>query len=367
MKAIDQRTSWPWVGLAVSLVLVGCASRGRAAPGDRRRTTANPDRARRAQEKDRERQEPAAVRVLPVAGRPVRHASLCEGESLVPRLTFELRANDDDYDGYLQTDPVSLLGMPQRGLFIAARHGCSRKSEPTLAMQVMIPAANGLVPKELAVDMVRQNALRPDASWQATLSTLPPHQMLVLILSKDATNKFAAWNRMSAIIPSSAERDGGDIEKLRYYRLVLPIEADKPALSSHPLTWTTISHIDLGRLSARHAHVLAAASTARLASLGRATRALAAERASRFRSCARVSWALTCRPMPPARPSPSRGRPSAACAIVSSTQPPHLDSRRSEPAGAADHRGGHPARTRINIKRRCRSDRHRSAGFTFRS
>jgi hypothetical protein len=66
--------------------------------------------------------------------------------------------------------------------------------------------------------------------------------MLVLILSKDATNKFAAWNRMSAIIPSSAERDGGDIEKLRYYRLVLPNEPDKPALSSHPLTWTTISH-----------------------------------------------------------------------------------------------------------------------------
>ena len=107
---------------------------------------------------------------------------------------------------------------------------------------MMIPAANGLVPKELMVDMVRPNALRPDANWQATLSTLPPHQMLVLVLSKDATNKFAAWNRMSAIIPSSVERDGGDIEKLRYYRLVLPMEPDKPALSSHPLTWTTISH-----------------------------------------------------------------------------------------------------------------------------
>ena len=90
--------------------------------------------------------------------------------------------------------------------------------------------------------MVRPSALRPDASWQATLSTLPPHQMLVLVLSKDATTKFAAWNRMSAIIPSAAERDGGDIEKLRYYRLVLPMEHDKPALSSHPLTWTTISH-----------------------------------------------------------------------------------------------------------------------------
>ena len=61
-------------------------------------------------------------------------------------------------------------------------------------------------------------------------------------LSKEATPKFAAWNRMSAIIPSAVDREGGDIEKLRYYRLVLPMEHDKPALSSHPLTWTTISH-----------------------------------------------------------------------------------------------------------------------------
>ncbi len=66
--------------------------------------------------------------------------------------------------------------------------------------------------------------------------------MLVLILSKDATTKFATWNRMSAMIPSTAERDAADIEKHRYYRLVLPIEPDKPGLSSHPLTWSTISH-----------------------------------------------------------------------------------------------------------------------------
>ncbi len=99
-----------------------------------------------------------------------------------------------------------------------------------------------LVPKELLVEMVRPGALRPDASWPATMSTLPTHQMLVLVLSKDATPKFAAWNRMSAIIPSAVDREGGDIEKLRYYRLVLPMDHDKPALSSHPLTWTTISH-----------------------------------------------------------------------------------------------------------------------------
>ena len=67
--------------------------------------------------------------------------------------------------------------------------------------------------------------------------------MLVLILSKESTSKFAAWSKMSAVLPGSAERDGGDLEKLRYYRLVLPIEPDSVSLSSHPLTWTTMSHV----------------------------------------------------------------------------------------------------------------------------
>ena len=35
---------------------------------------------------------------------------LREGESLELRSSFELRANDEDYDGYLRTDPVMLLG-----------------------------------------------------------------------------------------------------------------------------------------------------------------------------------------------------------------------------------------------------------------
>ena len=142
---------------------------------------------------------------------------------------------------FLKTDPVTLLGRPQE-VYYRREARLLKEKRANLTLQIMVPAANGQVPKEMAVEMVRPNALRPDASWQATLTTLPPHQMLVLVLSKDATTKFAAWNRMSAIIPSAAERDGGDIEKLRYYRLVLPMEHDKPALSSHPLTWTTISH-----------------------------------------------------------------------------------------------------------------------------
>ena len=69
------------------------------------------------------------------------------------------------------------------------------------------------VRKQFMVELLRAGALRADASWQANLSTLPPHQMLVLILSKESTTKFAAWSQMSATLPGSAERDGGDLEK----------------------------------------------------------------------------------------------------------------------------------------------------------
>ncbi len=33
------------------------------------------------------------------------------------------------------------------------------------------------------------------------------------------------------------------LDKQRYYRMVLPLEPDKPLLSPHPLTWSTISHL----------------------------------------------------------------------------------------------------------------------------
>ncbi len=39
--------------------------------------------------------------------------------------------------------------------------------------------------------------------------------MLVMILSKELTNQFAAWNRLVAMLPSESERDAGDLEKQR--------------------------------------------------------------------------------------------------------------------------------------------------------
>ncbi len=157
-------------------------------------------------------------------------------------LTFELRANEDDYDGFLVTEPVKLLGMPQE-VFFRRDVRLLKAQRARRGLQAMKPADDGQIPKQFEVELVRPGALRPDMQWPANLSTLPTHQMLVVVLSKDATTKFTAWNRMSALIPSSADREGGEIEKIRYYCMVLPMEPGTSSLSSHPLTWTTISHV----------------------------------------------------------------------------------------------------------------------------
>ena len=152
---------------------------------------------------------------------------------------LELRANEEDYDGYLQTMPVMLRGMPLE-LIYRRDARLLKEQRARLPFQIMLNE----VPKEWMIDMAHPGALRPDQSWQASLANLPPHQMLVLILSKESTTQFAAWNRMTATIPATTDREvSTDLEKDRYFRLVLPMEPDRPALSSHPLTWSTISHV----------------------------------------------------------------------------------------------------------------------------
>ena len=81
-------------------------------------------------------------------------------------LMFELRANDDDYDGFLKTDPVRLLGRPQE-VYYRREARLLKEKRANLSLQIMLPAANGQVPKEMAVEMVRPGALRPDTNWQA--------------------------------------------------------------------------------------------------------------------------------------------------------------------------------------------------------
>jgi hypothetical protein len=145
-------------------------------------------------------------------------------------LTLELQANEADYDGLLQTDPVPMPPMPLEMVF---RREARLVKEQTRApsQQVLV----NMVPKEWTLTLLRPNALRGDASWPA---------ILILVLSKDSPNRFATWGRMAAMIPARTDREAiQQVDRQRYYRLVLPSEPDKLALSSHPLTWSTISHV----------------------------------------------------------------------------------------------------------------------------
>ena len=156
-------------------------------------------------------------------------------------LTLETRANYDDYDGRLQSVPVLLAGMPQEMVY--SREARLVKEQRTrLGMQVMLPARpQG---EGLNLELVRPGPSAPTRSGRPP-SGCSPHQMLVVVLSKDSTNQFATWSRLSAFVPVDARsaKIRRVLERQRYYRLVLPLEPDKPPLSPHPLTWTTISHV----------------------------------------------------------------------------------------------------------------------------
>ncbi len=154
-------------------------------------------------------------------------------------LALELRSNLEDFDGYMQTGPMMMLGMPHEVIYRRDAR-MLKEARARLVEQVLLTK----IPKEWSIDIIRPGAIRPDGIWQASLLPLESDQMLIVVLSKETTNNYAAWNRMVATIPTSIDRDSQlDIEKLRYYRLVLPMEPDKPLLSAHPLTWTTTSHV----------------------------------------------------------------------------------------------------------------------------
>lgn len=166
-------------------------------------------------------------------------------------LSLEMRSNYDDYVGMLQTSPVRMLGMPREGELAAdapqevvyRRDARLLKEQRTrLGMQFMMPR----VPKEVGLELTRPEAIRADELWQASLRLLEPFQMLILILSKDGAeaDPYSRWGQFQAMAPLSADReDVQAFDRLRYYRLVLPMESGQLPLSSHPLTWTTLSHI----------------------------------------------------------------------------------------------------------------------------
>ncbi len=152
---------------------------------------------------------------------------------------LEMRANHEDYAGSIQSRPVMLAGQPHEIVF--RRDVLLKKAARSrVTLPILLPG----VPKEIGFQLIRPDAIRQDEEWLASLRVLEPHQQMVIVLSKNANDHYNRWSQYRAVLPSAARRDDPiQLEKLRYYRMVLPLEPDKPMLSSHPLTWSPISHV----------------------------------------------------------------------------------------------------------------------------
>ncbi len=159
-------------------------------------------------------------------------------------LAIELRSNDSNFEGLLQTTSevggrpqVPLLDMPHamiygRDAFLAKEQSLNR------SLQMLLPK----IPKTLYVELTQPGAIRPNAGWEASLQKLETHQMCVVVLCPDPS-LYNSWSTMLATLPASGDPDRTTRDRQRYYRMVLPQVPDRPNLSAHPLTWTTISHL----------------------------------------------------------------------------------------------------------------------------
>jgi len=152
---------------------------------------------------------------------------------------LELRANHDDYEGSLQSRPVALADQPHEMIYRRDAR-LIKGQRARLTLPILLPT----IPKEIGFQLIRPEAIRQDEEWLASLRVLEPHQQLVVVLSKNANDPYARWSQSRAALPSSAQKDDPLLlEKQRYYRMVLPLDPDKPMLSAHPLTWSAISHV----------------------------------------------------------------------------------------------------------------------------
>ncbi|WP_169973222.1 hypothetical protein [Tautonia rosea] len=153
-------------------------------------------------------------------------------------LTQELQANLADYEGRLRTAPIPLRNMPRAVAF--RREARLPEGE---SMRLSWPAFLPHESRTLDIELARPGAIRPDDSTQAQLLPMMPHQMLCVVLSNDPAS-FDIWKRYQALVPATTDLgDQQQVERSSYYRLVIPQEAGKPNLPTHPLTWTTISHV----------------------------------------------------------------------------------------------------------------------------
>ena len=152
---------------------------------------------------------------------------------------LEVRANHNDYEGLLQSRSVSLLNQPTEMIY--RRDARLIKGQQ---VRLTLPVFLTSIPKELGFQLVRPEAIRQDEDWPAPLTVLEPHQQMIVVLGNEANDSYGRWSALRALIPVEVSRDDATlVNKLRYYRMVLPLNLEKPLLSPHPLTWTPISHV----------------------------------------------------------------------------------------------------------------------------
>jgi hypothetical protein len=154
-------------------------------------------------------------------------------------LAIELRSNQVNYAGVLETAPVLLRDMPQEVVFRRDAN-LVKGQKSRLLLQIMTPT----IPRELLLKLSRPEGLREDEGYNAALRVLEPHQMLIPVLTKGPNDAYGRWNMMRIMFPLSGMKNDIQIyDKQRYYRIVLPADVEHPQLPTHPLTWTSISHI----------------------------------------------------------------------------------------------------------------------------
>ena len=135
----------------------------------------------------------------------------------------------------------------------------------------MIPAANGTGSQGTDGRHGPPDALRPDANWQATLSTLPPAP------DARADSQQGCDDQVRGVEPDVGDHSLVGRTRRRRHREVTLLPARPADRARQARAFVASADLDddqprhLGRLSARHAVVLAAASAARLDPLGRST------------------------------------------------------------------------------------------------
>jgi hypothetical protein len=160
--------------------------------------------------------------------------------------TLETISNYEDYAGIARSAPVRMTGpneteLPQEIVYQREAR-LSKGQRARIGFPLMLPAFPAS--KSLDIELIQPDAIRPDELWPASLRALGAHQMLIVFLTKDTSDAYAPWDRYQAMFPTAVDRgDPTALDRARYFRSVRPLDPEKPPLSGHPLTWTTISHV----------------------------------------------------------------------------------------------------------------------------